>query len=536
MNNRVNEILDSIKYLYDEKPSVAIREANKLLREAKKAKDAEKEACIHFLLSMILFTNGKEEGLLSHAMAAASYFSTTDNYTMIAKTQNLLGIAYGTIEEYQFATFAYKSVLKEVENHGAKFPKDTIYNNLATSYYLLGDTKTAIKTIKGVYRRQDRLKKKNPDLLFSASYNLAIMYESIGEVEKAEYFLELSDKYMSQQARDVDHLLVEVLRIKINLRKENYEAALDCYDKMIEGIQAGEDTYEVHQDYEWICAKLIEIGEHDRADKLANHLWDYAQRINTSIPWIRACRLQAKYFDNVDKPEKAIKYYRQMDKYFQQREKEILKNQLAVVDNTERLENTMEQYKKDLEEKTLRADRDALTGLLNRAALSNIMGAYVEETRICKKSIGCIFFDVDNFKGYNDTYGHVAGDVCLEAIARVCKEVERDKFHFARYGGDEFFGIMMGYSDEEVAGFAAEIAKRIADLNIMHSKNKAKGRVTVSIGCINIEPGKDRNIIDIVNFSDKALYHSKEMGRDCIYMYDSRADEDKGQERFIKID
>ena len=101
---------------------------------------------------------------------------------------------------------------------------------------------------------------------------------------------------------------------------------------------------------------------------------------------------------------------------------------------------------------------------------------------------------------------------------------------FARYGGDEFFGIVYGYTDEKLAEMAKRIAKTVASHKIAHKLNPNGGKVTLSIGLLNMDVSKGGNLIDIVNYSDKALYHAKDNGKNCIYMFDRIKHEKKKNE------
>ena len=152
------------------------------------------------------------------------------------------------------------------------------------------------------------------------------------------------------------------------------------------------------------------------------------------------------------------------------------------------------------------------------------------------KPVGCIFVDVDYFKEFNDTYGHVQGDECLKVIADACRAVKGDNMNFIRYGGDEFFGIGYGISKEELCQKAKDIMKKVRECNMKHDASKICDRVSVSIGVLNIVLEDDSNILDIVNFSDRALYHSKECGRNCIHMFDEVFFKNKHDMDFILID
>ena len=82
--------------------------------------------------------------------------------------------------------------------------------------------------------------------------------------------------------------------------------------------------------------------------------------------------------------------------------------------------------------------------------------------------------------------------------------------------------MLSGYTDEQVQEIAKEIACGVRKLGIIHGHQGVRGQVTVSIGVMNLAPDDISSILDLVTFSDKALYHSKGNGKDCIYMFDQK--------------
>ncbi len=172
---------------------------------------------------------------------------------------------------------------------------------------------------------------------------------------------------------------------------------------------------------------------------------------------------------------------------------------------------------RDSEEK---AERDALTGLLNRSALVNIAEEFLRDARNNGKKLGGIFLDIDYFKEYNDTYGHAEGDLAIKYIADVCKGEESSQMKFFRYGGDELFGIVLGWEDKDLEAAALRISEAIRASGIAHVKNPNGQRLTVSIGIVNVDmKGSDETILDIIKYTDKALYHAKDRGKDDVFAY-----------------
>ena len=165
------------------------------------------------------------------------------------------------------------------------------------------------------------------------------------------------------------------------------------------------------------------------------------------------------------------------------------------------------------------ADRDALTGLLNRAALVRISTEFIENAKQSGRTLGSIFFDIDYFKEYNDTYGHAMGDEAIKLIADLCLAEEDQAVKFFRYGGDEYFGIALGYSDRKLEELALRINGKVRSSGVKHEKNPNGQRLTVSVGIVNLDLGEtDATILDVIKYADSALYHAKDC-KDAVFSY-----------------
>jgi diguanylate cyclase (GGDEF)-like protein len=160
---------------------------------------------------------------------------------------------------------------------------------------------------------------------------------------------------------------------------------------------------------------------------------------------------------------------------------------------------------------------DGLTGIANRAAFDEMLGAQVAAHSRSGKPLSLIMIDVDRFKAYNDHHGHVMGDEALREVARCLREaVRRSGDLAARYGGEEFAVILPNTFTDGAIGLAERILDLIADAAIPHRHPDVRSRLTVSAGVATIQPSPTTRPQDIVAAADTALYTAKRNGRDQI--------------------
>jgi len=157
---------------------------------------------------------------------------------------------------------------------------------------------------------------------------------------------------------------------------------------------------------------------------------------------------------------------------------------------------------------------DGLTGLGNRrafdAALLRTWNLHARQDH----SISLGLIDVDWFKLYNDSEGHLAGDECLQSVSEVLQDaVHRPGDHAFRYGGEEF-ALIMPETDGTCAETVCErLVRAIRDLKIAHPDSPTDNWVTVSVGCCTARPQYGREPEELVKTADEALYEAKEGGR-----------------------
>ena len=152
--------------------------------------------------------------------------------------------------------------------------------------------------------------------------------------------------------------------------------------------------------------------------------------------------------------------------------------------------------------------QDELTGIYNRKAINKYLKDKIKEFNFSGKKFGIIFFDIDNFKRINDTYGHDKGDFVLKKIADIIKNNIRKDDFFGRWGGEEFIIIL----NEENFNNLCKIAEKLR--KIIEKSDFDNLNVTSSFGVTMVKKYDDEN--SIIRKVDKALYEAKEKGRNRV--------------------
>ena len=182
-----------------------------------------------------------------------------------------------------------------------------------------------------------------------------------------------------------------------------------------------------------------------------------------------------------------------------------------ISNSFDQFDQTIEQQKQKLIKTSL---TDSLTDIPNRRGLDKEFKHQLRSAQRQQWPVAVLMMDVDNFKLYNDFYGHVMGDECLYKIALVLKSIlQRPEDYVARYGGEEFVCLLPNTSTEGAEKIALDIINAMANGNIEHQKSEIANHVTLSIGISICHTNEKTTCEKLLKQADTALYRAKEEGK-----------------------
>lgn len=160
---------------------------------------------------------------------------------------------------------------------------------------------------------------------------------------------------------------------------------------------------------------------------------------------------------------------------------------------------------------------DGLTGIANRRSFDQTMEQEWRRAQRTKAHLSLIMIDIDEFKKYNDHYGHGTGDECLRLVAGAIESTMRRPGDFVeRCGGEEFVVLLPECDLEGAMEMAEKIRLKIKALKIPHTFSKVADHITVSLGCKSMQYGSGTACTQLLKKADQSLYLAKERGRDRV--------------------
>lgn len=161
---------------------------------------------------------------------------------------------------------------------------------------------------------------------------------------------------------------------------------------------------------------------------------------------------------------------------------------------------------------------DELTQIANRRKFDEMLSIAWNNEKRLGNPLSLLMIDIDFFKNYNDTYGHLKGDECLVKVAQALKKnLNRPRDLVARWGGEEFVCILPDTNLNGAMEVAEDLRKAIMELGIPHESSRVENVVTVSIGVATIKPSDEYEAESLIKKSDKALYSAKGKGRNQVF-------------------
>ena len=161
---------------------------------------------------------------------------------------------------------------------------------------------------------------------------------------------------------------------------------------------------------------------------------------------------------------------------------------------------------------------DSLTNLINHGRFQYLLSRELKNAAKFKKPLSLIMIDIDNFKKFNDSLGHPAGDKSLTSIAKILKKTCRSTDIIARYGGEEFVVVLPETTKESAWGLAERLRQGVEKIDFSEPKAQPHKKLTISLGLASFpEDAKDKETL--ISKADSALYQAKVAGKNRTHIY-----------------
>lgn len=540
ISRKINEILNEAKSISTSYPNKAYEMSREALYLSQKNNLKPEEG--YALIGMALACRAKSENnkMLDNAYNALEIFEELHVPYGQVKALNLIGIAYFYNAMYDEALQYFLQALDMSEELRDDFLLSSVLNNVGEVFRESGKYDNAMEYFTRAHKISTGI---------NSNLNTASLLNNIGEIyfmnnkydEALEYFTE-SYNIIKEEKEMIILGEVENKLGKVYYVRQDYHKAAEYFFSSLKTLETVDNKF-------YAIDTLVNIAKLQLQNESGNPLYYfekalyYAEKTKAKKKLSEVYKILANHYEEKSNFKTSLEYYKKYHGIEQEIAASITESKLEIlkielnhikvnhefekvkiinkrlemeISNQRKQLEKMQRLNKDLEKKAL---VDELTGIPNRSYINYHLDKAWQEALLHDNVIALYFIDIDNFKKYNDYWGHLKGDECLIKIANCIKCIQSNREDiFGRYGGEEFIYCTKDINYEQALELGNLIKNEVEGLCMKYTADRNGGVVTISVGGVLGRPSDISNIYDMVKAADMELYKAKNAGRNKILM------------------
>ncbi|MCR5585220.1 MAG: diguanylate cyclase [Lachnospiraceae bacterium] len=528
LNNWKNEIR-TCKYLHRKAYATKVQEFTELAK-----RDGDELALAYAVINQVILdfrANSLSQNTIKKLADVLQMSENKNDYDLEAECHNMLGIVASHMVDKAAGLEHFEKGYSLSKRHHLILHQSVFANNIGDTYMTLGEYGLALEYFRESYRlimereKKQKCKATSPVSITRINMcfmNMAEVHYRQGNYEEAVRMLSCIDGIESDNKGLFYYTSIMILRTLIYIKMGATEEVISYLDQIIADAENANEAISTLEDYIGLADVLIDAGYHDKAKRLLDASEKIVEDVDLEDKWCLFLKTKIKYMKlNEPNTDRTLLY----EKYLAHRDNVdmgLKAQQLTSLKNKKRLEEEIRKRnnaeKRNRKLKAL-SEHDQLTGVYNRYAMLELGTAWFNEAKEKGVRLTFMIIDVDYFKEYNDTYGHLGGDEVLRMIGEVLLECTQNTDLVVRYGGDEFFIISKGRNVEDVISLGATINRKINEKKILHAASPISQYVTLSFGAVCGKAAKDQTMIDAIHFADNGLYRIKNERRNALGLF-----------------
>ena len=502
---------------------LSIEECQSILEYAAESKSDAVFGIGYYYFAENYWFQGDTEQTMHCLTECTKCFRAAKMHEFLARTYNMMGAVSDSRDNKVVALNYYYTGLQFAERYQLDYVLGMIETNIAYILVRMKHFREAAehyeRAIESYRQSEDNLHRNHN--LAACMLHCGSCYLRIGEKDKAYLLSEQIQKMRKKQpGKSYPDIEIKIFQGECLAAQGKREEALQCVEEVFAFLDRADSLDEITNSLTNVAELLLYFEAYDELEKL----FEKADALGLEKETVLSMDMypyRSEYLLHKNRTEEYIRYTEQ---YFSAYEKDRM-NSKQVTARVMELQDRLRSMEKE-QEKMRASNRklealalyDSLTNLANRTLINEHVSQKFEEAQSSAKIFGVELLDIDFFKRYNDTYGHLAGDACIEAVASVLRELEDDRIFCGRYGGDEFVVIYSDMTAEEIEEAACRIQDRVRDKKIPHENSECCATVTVSQGIFIRIPSDENREWDFNSMADIALYRAKREGRNRYHI------------------
>ncbi|MCR3956784.1 MAG: diguanylate cyclase [Gudongella sp.] len=531
----IDEKLREAKEEANMDPDRSMKLCNEAFNMAVKSNHHNKIGDCYIGMAFVARTRSDKSNILDYSFKALREYEKMESSEGISKAFNLIGVAYFYSAMYEEAIRYFLDGLEKLEKTYNPSLCGSLLNNIGEVYRESGLYDKALEYYEKAYELSERnnleyylatiLGNMGEVYLIKDDYSKALEYlmKSYGILEAGKDLVsmgEVANKIgKAQQSMGNTPIAVKYFKLALRIldRVDNQFYRIDVLSNLAHTKKDPEETIAILKD---AISTALGVGAKKK-------LSDLYQQVSIQYENIMDFRTALSYHKKFFLINQEIMNSNIRNKL------EILNVEIRHLEVNDRLDQVKRTLEKELEEnrKELEAVRrsniilereafeDELTEIPNRRSVNLQLKRLLSNYRGENSKIAVFILDIDNFKEYNDYWGHSEGDRCLKEIAKALQTIARKSGDMVgRYGGEEFVFISKASKLEEAVNLGNFIRNRIRELDLKYDHNENKDPVSISIGGVFGKIVEFREFSQVMELADRELYRAKADGRNRSYV------------------
>lgn len=503
-------------------PASIYEDCQKLLQYAAEENSDALMGLGYYHFAEYYFSKPDADQVMYCLMEAVKYFPKAEMYDYLARCYNIMGVVADSQDNRVLALEYFHICIQYCEKYGITYVLAMAEANMSSILHNMGEDERAVALLKSAaahYHEGEKMPRTEWNLMLTV-IGLGYCYLELGKYKEAEHAeQQVQEMIQGKEETEIPVLALNILKAEMAHYRGSNEEAAEYVRQVIENIRMGA-VYMEYSDY------LIDVAHLLSAMKEHTLLLEMLLSIQSWVKQDAGLELQTKWYyymlecyEHLGMEEEYIalaKKYFELHEVYARHSRETARKAIELRNKLNVLQQRQYNMMALNAELKMISQHDPMTGLANRTYLNEYLEKQFEQAWKENKKLAVELMDIDCFKKYNDFYGHLAGDKCIEKIAMLLKSIENDKIFCARYGGDEFMLVYTDMEKEQVCRTAETIRKKVMDMCILHENSDIAPVVTVTQGIVCKVPEETGRVWDYCVRADKCLYEAKKSGKNRV--------------------
>ena len=476
----------------------------------------------YYYLAESYFVDNQYQPFVSNLILGLEHQLQASSMIFLAKSYNMLGISATYSGNSSMAMDHYLTALQYADQGDFPYVAALANSNIGGIYRELGEPGVAISYIK---KSLDCFASSPPsqDLqrnLTTTYSSLAACYMDMGDTASALAWYEKQDR-VQNELYDYTHIAALSFEVEYYHAMGEFARRDAAIETVLSMVETTVSLMGVYDELFSLCSLLCDIEHFDQLWQLLCSMDHLVTQSGITNIMLKIMSYKIYYYRSKGMEEAYLSIYAEyfaLSRRLAEETRLNLKNDIRLREDLEKIKRKQRQMQAEHKLLLDKSRRDFLTNLPNREWMNEYTEEAFDRAFRRRTRLAIEILDIDHFKQYNDTLGHQAGDLYLQALSQLLRSLIDQGLFCARHGGDEFVIVYENKTDDEVKVIAEQLRQDVMALSLTRQDGQLCPTITISQGICSAIPTDRKRLWDYFYTADQALYRAKDANRNTTHL------------------